>query len=211
MLWAENVQQLQIEPRGNNTFLCDSDLRVTCSDDRHLSHLVTIEWEDERQPDNLRGRRRGNLFNIMNDSAPSYLMESVHLVQSQHSYSTRISELSFAIPRVCTSGKCSFPYTSILHWNGLPVDIKNIHSKSRFLNAVKKHLRSRLLWREKRFCTLLINYHSILIVFHYFVLCFKFISRYNVCTYSEWCLQRSSCSFYYMLYYVKCFDMFILF
>ena len=35
----------------------------------------------------------GHMFNIMNDSAPSYLMDSVHLVQSQHSYSTRISEL----------------------------------------------------------------------------------------------------------------------
>ena len=92
----------------------------------------------------------GHMFNIMNESAPSYLMENVHLVQSQHSYSTRISELSFAIPRVCTAGKCSFLYTSILHWNGLPVDIKNIHSKSRFKNAVKKHLRSRLIHEEKK-------------------------------------------------------------
>ena len=35
---------------------------------------------------------------------------------------------------------------SVLHWNGLPVDIQNIHSKSRFKNAVEKHLRSRLFF-----------------------------------------------------------------
>ena len=61
----------------------------------------------------------GQMFNIINGNAPTYLISGINM--NQHRYSTRARELSCVIPRVKSSGLTSFLYQAVCHWNKLPL------------------------------------------------------------------------------------------
>jgi hypothetical protein len=78
------------------------------------------------------------MYNIINNSAPSYL--SVTLIKDQHSIATRSSHHSVVIPRSGSVGKSSFADTSAIAWNSIPPDIQAIKSKDNFKSNIKSHL-----------------------------------------------------------------------
>ena len=77
----------------------------------------------------------GNMFNIINGNAPTYLISGINM--NQHRYSTRARELSCVIPRVKSSGLTSFLYQGVCHWNNIPLEIKQCPSKDTFKYQVK--------------------------------------------------------------------------
>ena len=86
----------------------------------------------------------GHMFNIINGNAPTYLISGINM--NQHRYSTIARELSCVIPRV--TGLTSFLYQGVCHWNNLPLEIKQCHSKALFKYQVKCILYSRLFVQE---------------------------------------------------------------
>ncbi len=87
----------------------------------------------------------GHMYNILNGNAPVYMSCNINMVQNTHSHGTRVSFSSCMVPRVEIFGSKSFYYTSICHWNDLPLSIKQCTSKDNFKKSIKAHLRNKVI------------------------------------------------------------------
>ena len=105
-----------------------SMFHVGANEFKHVG-LLPIEYRVEQL-------MPGHMFNIINANAPTYLISGINM--NQHMYSTRVRELSGIIPRVKCSGRTSFLYQGVCHWNKLPLEIiiKQCPSKDTFKSSV---------------------------------------------------------------------------
>ena len=115
----------------------------------HLSyqHFKEVNWLPVR--DRVTQLGLTHMFNISNNLAPAYLSGDFNRVASGHGHSTRMSHLSFQLPRFrCEVGKCSFKYNGAKSWNDLPDHIKSTTVKQSFKHQVKLYLYSNMQDRE---------------------------------------------------------------
>ena len=80
------------------------------------------------------------MYDVMNNSAPSYLYDMFTLSANTHRYSTRSADnLGVIIPRIKTEcGKRAFSVDGDLQWNSLPHSVRNAPTKNNFCSLYFK-------------------------------------------------------------------------
>jgi hypothetical protein len=81
------------------------------------------------------------VHNIFNGKAPQYLLKYFKRLQDVHGHNTRGNKLNFYVPKVTEVTKKTFFYNSILDWNSLPPNIKQIENKLTFKKGLKFHIK----------------------------------------------------------------------
>ena len=84
--------------------------------------------------------RLNHVHKIFHSTGPSYMSQFFTRSSAIHSHATRGNRLNFFVPRVKGLTSKSFFYCSTLDWNSLPDNIKLIHDKHSFKQAIKNHL-----------------------------------------------------------------------
>jgi hypothetical protein len=91
----------------------------------------------------------GHVHQIVNGTAPSYLLDYFTAVRDRHNINTRHSQAALVVPRYNSLvGKKSFRYTGATEWNLLPTSALTIVLKSNFKKYVKQHLLEMVLKEE---------------------------------------------------------------
>ena len=102
----------------------------------------TLHWipMEER----WRFHRAKLLYDVINGSAPSYLIDRFTLCSSTHRYRTRRADThGLVLPRVTSeSGKRAFSFSGAMLWNALPAIIRSSPSKATFCCNYLKHFAS---------------------------------------------------------------------
>ena len=84
--------------------------------------------------------RLNHVFNIVHNTAPIYLRQNFTTI-SHHYCNTRSANChNFIVPSIKQCQDKTFYYNAIKDWNGLPLNIKQIKSKTSFKHSVKKYL-----------------------------------------------------------------------
>ena len=129
---SNRLEQLQMEAAR----ICTGAMRQTSSD----KILTEVGWE------RLECRRKFHklimFFKMTNNIAPPYLTSICPpTIASTSRYVTRYSQ-SIRLPRCKTSPfKNSFLPSTIGHWNGLDIDVRNSNSVNIFKSKLKLHFR----------------------------------------------------------------------
>jgi hypothetical protein len=91
----------------------------------------------------------GHVHQIVNGTAPSYLLDYFTAVRDRHNFNTRHSQVARVVPRYNSLvGKKGFRYTGATEWNLLPTSALTIVLKSNFKKYVKQHLLEMVLKEE---------------------------------------------------------------
>ena len=115
--------------------------------------------------------RLNHVFNIVHDTAPTYLRQNFTTI-SHHYCNTRSANChNFILPSIRQCQDKTFYYNAIKDWNDLPLNIKQIKSKTSFKLAVKKHLMEDLKRCEESsfvyFWVLIIMWNIVLLLCYY--------------------------------------------
>ena len=84
--------------------------------------------------------RLNHVFNIVHNTAPSYL--SLNFTNTRQHYSNTMSanSLDLRLPSIKLCQDQTFYFNAIMDWNNLPTTIKQIRNRTSFKQSVKKHL-----------------------------------------------------------------------
>ena len=141
-LTKNNRRRLQITQNKIIRFLLNAHPRTHIGPNEfRLVNMLPVELRVDQL-------KLNHVFNILNNTAPSYLTANFQLKTSHHSTNTRSGPLSLVIPPVKSFGIKSFFYTASKLWNSLPGQIQTSTSKSIFKKAVTQHLHTRSISQE---------------------------------------------------------------
>ena len=157
-VWFYGISQhlknkLQVTQNKLVRFILNLDPRSHVGHD----HFVELSWLPVASRVDF--KTLGQVYNIHNQEAPSYLMEHFKPVTLSHHHNTRFrvkvqnnQENSFSftdsgrflLPKVKGFGKLSFAWNGCTLWNNLPQHLRDIKSMSLYKSNVKAHLLSKV-------------------------------------------------------------------
>lgn len=104
------------------------------------THFSKLNWLNV--PKRVEYLTLNHMYNISTGNCPGYLQSLVN--PKVHKYNTRSGDNAFSLSNVKRAGKISFNYNGSVLWNSLPVEMRNIKSKSSFKIKCKKYLMNSL-------------------------------------------------------------------
>ena len=105
--------------------------------------------------------RLNHVFNIVHNTAPSYLSLNFTSTSQHYSNIRSANILDFRLPSIKLCQDQTLYFNVIKDWNNLPTTIKQIRNRTSFKQSENKHLMGDLkLCEESSFFILLILFHN---------------------------------------------------
>ena len=115
--------------------------------------------------------RLNHVFNIVHDTAPIYLRKNFTTISHHYSNTSSANCHNFILPSIKQCQDKTFYYNANKDWNDLPLNIKQIKSKTSFILAVMNHLMEDLKRCEESsfvyFWVLIIMWKIVLLLWYY--------------------------------------------